>query len=85
MLSFNILTFSLIISYSQSNIYLKEMNEYVDMALEILNDSSEHDSTGKFISHFNLNNRETIGFFFRSAFCHRMIWFLLQKSIIIVK
>jgi len=40
------------------------MNEYVDMALEILNDSSEHDSTGKFISHFNLNNRETIVFFF---------------------
>jgi len=45
MLSFSVLTFLLIILYSQSNIYLKEMNDYVDMAMGILNDSFEHDST----------------------------------------
>jgi hypothetical protein len=49
MLSFNVFMFLLIIPYCQSNIYLKEMNDYVDMAMGILNDSSEHDSTGKFI------------------------------------
>jgi hypothetical protein len=49
MLSFTVLTFLLILPYSQSNIYSKEMNDYVDMAMGILNDSSEHDPTGKFI------------------------------------
>jgi len=63
MLSFSFLTFLLIIPYSQSNIYLKEMNDYVDMAMGILNDSLEHDPIGKFI--YLLNNKET--FFFSSV------------------
>jgi len=42
MLSFSILTFFLIISYSHPQIYLQNgMNDYVDMVMEVLNDSSE--------------------------------------------
>ena len=53
MLSFSILTFFLIISYSHPQIYLQnDMNDYVDMVMEVLNDSSESKPIGMLISTF---------------------------------
>ena len=48
-LSFDVLTFVFLITSScQTNISMKEVNDYVHMvAMGILNDSSEEDSTGK--------------------------------------